>query len=175
MGALSIGVWSETMRPWKETLRDVEQEIEREWQKRWKNISKHDASKFFITGPDKQKAKHLLNLSRSDLMMITRAISGQNFLAYHQSKIDFTISKTCRLCEEEDETFIHLLTDCPRHELTRRDIFLDETPQSGKPWSIRKLLHFIFTPAIFQMLTSKEGLPEKEIIHIDHTYSDSSN
>ena len=108
-------------------------------------------------------------------MMLTRAISGQNFLAYHQSKIDFTISKTCRLCEEADETFIHLVTECPRLELTRRDIFLDETPQSGKTWSIKKLLHFIFTPTIFQMLTSKDGLPEKEIIHIDHTYSDSSN
>ena len=71
MGALSLSVWSETLRPWKETLKEVEKVIEQEWKKRWKNINKHDASKFFIPGPDKQKAKHLLNLCRPDLMMLT--------------------------------------------------------------------------------------------------------
>ena len=93
MGALSLSIWSETLRPWKETLKEVEKVIKQEWKIRWKNIYKHDASKIFISGPDKQKAKHLLNLCRSDLMMLTRAISGQNFLAYHQSKIDFTVKK----------------------------------------------------------------------------------
>ena len=51
---------------------------------------------------------------------------------------------------------------------------LDEQLVSQEPWSIRKVLQFIYTPAVFQMMTSKEGLPEKEVIFIDHTYSDSS-
>ena len=174
MGALSISVWSDTLRPWKNTLRQIEQRIEIEWENRWAEIYKHDATKFFIPKPDKNKAKHILQLCRADLAMLTRAITGQNFLAYHQSKIDFTISKTCRLCEEQDETFIHLITDCPRLELTRRDIFLDNQILAQEPWSIRKVLQFIYIPGLFQMLTSKEGLPEKEVIYIDHTYSDSS-
>ena len=49
MGALSLSVWSETLRPWKETLKEVEKVIEQEWEKRWKNINKHDASKIFIS------------------------------------------------------------------------------------------------------------------------------
>ena len=51
---------------------------------------------------------------------------------------------------------------------------LDEQLVPQEPWSIRKVLQFIHTPAVFQMMTSKEGLPEKEVIFIDHTYSNSS-
>ena len=110
MGALSISEWSDTLRPWKRTLHQIELKILEEWSERWTKTPKHDATKFFISKPDKNKAKHILQLCRADLSILTRAITGQNFLAYHQSKIDFTISKTCRLCEEQDETFIHLIT-----------------------------------------------------------------
>ena len=45
--------------------------------------------------PDKNKSSGVLNLCRAaDLSMLSKAISGQK--AYHQSKINFEISKFCR-------------------------------------------------------------------------------
>ena len=95
-------------------------------------------------------------------------MTGQNFLAYHQSKIDIEVSKFCRLCEEEEETF----TNCPRLETTRKHIFLDKPVNSDMAWSIRKILYFINTPTIFNMLTTKTDLPLKDVLYIDCTYSD---
>ena len=81
MGALSISVWSDTLRPWKNTLKQIKQRIEKESKSRWEEIYQHDATKFFIPKPDKSKAKHKLQLCRADSSMLTRAITGKNFLA----------------------------------------------------------------------------------------------
>ena len=113
----------------------------------------------------------MLNLCRADLSLLIKAFTGQNFLAYHQSKIDITISKFCRLCEEREETFVHLITECPCLEITRQEIFLDKVINRDMKWSIRKVLEFTHYPVIFNMLTSKKTLPEKEIIHLIHNYS----
>ena len=90
--------------------------------------------------------------------MTVRAITGHNFLGYHQNKVDPHICKLCRLCEQDNEKCTHILTDCPRLQLTRRDIYLDQTPQEGEPWSLDKLLQFLHVPVVFDMLTSKDGL-----------------
>ena len=102
-------------------------------------------------------------------------MTGQNFLAYHQSKVNFEISKVCRLCEGEEETFIHLITQCPRLEMTRREIFLDKTMGEDHSWSIRRIIRFIQYPVIMRMLTHKDGALLKELIEIDHNYTLTSN
>ena len=98
------------------------------WQQRRTNLPKHNATNIYFQYPDASKSRGLLNLNRANLTLINKAISGQNFIAYHQSKIDITISKFSRLCEEEEETFIHLLTSCPRLEISRKEIFFDRVP-----------------------------------------------
>ena len=41
-------------------------------------------------------------------------ITGHSNLNYVQHKIDpVNVSPLCRFCEEEDETFAHLLNECP--------------------------------------------------------------
>ena len=96
---------------------------------------------------------------------------GQNFLAYHQSKINIDISKFCRLCEESEETFIHLVSHCPRLTETRKDIFLDKIFGYDYTWSIRRLMEFIRLPVITRMLTSKKGALLKDIIELEHNYT----
>ena len=86
-------------------------------------------------------------------------------------KIIFEISKYCRLCEEEEETFIHLISECPRLEITRREIFLDRVMGYDHSWSIRRVMRFIQYPVIMQMLTHKDGALLKDLVEIDHNYS----
>ena len=121
---------------------------------------------------DKNKSRGILNLCRTDLALLIKVITGQNFLAYHhERKINIDISKFCRLCEESEETFIHLVSHCPRLTETRKDIFQDKIFGHDHTWSIRRLMEFIRLPVITCMLTSKKGALLKDIIELEHNLS----
>ena len=113
-----------------------------------------------MDGLDKNKAKGILRLSRSNLTLLIRAITNHNFLGAHQNKVDTNISTCYRFCEEENETFVHLLTDCRVLRQTQQDIFLDTPPleQSDWSWSIKKVLQFINSPSVLHALATKSGM-----------------
>ena len=89
---------------------------------------------------------------------MVRAKSGHNFLGKHQNRIDPEISKVCRFCEQEEETFYHLLTECEPLTLIHKNIYLDKAHPTDNSWSISKLKTFILDPKIFDAMTSKAGL-----------------
>ena len=89
------------------------------------------------------------------VQMLVRAITGHNFLSKHQNTIGEPIAPECRLCNEDLETFIHLLTDCPVLHHTRREIFLTDKISRGDPWNIRSTLQFIHQTEIIHKLTEK--------------------
>ena len=80
----------------------------------------------------------------------------------------------CRLCQEAPETFIHLMTECPRLAQQRQDIFLDKEPDSTPDWKIGKLKKFILTTAVYDMLTEKDHYNALNIIQIQHNYLSSA-
>ena len=104
-----------TCRPphWGFRKAQIETHFNKKWTDYWDNVIDHKHSKRFIDGPDKNKAKGILRLSRSILTLLIRAITNHNFLGSHKKKVDPNISTCCRFCEEDKETFMHLLTDCP--------------------------------------------------------------
>ena len=104
-------------------------------------------------------------------MIWIRAITGFNFLGYHQAKNNSNISKVCRLCEQDNETFIHFITECLVLRETRNGIFLDNIPNDDMTWSINKIMEFINFTEIYNMLVSKEDLRPIEVIDVIHTYS----
>ena len=106
---------------------------------------------------------------------MTRALTGHNFLSKHQNRIGQPVAPECRLCEEAPETFIHLLTECPRLEQQRREIFLDEVPNGKLNWKIGKIKKFILTTAVYDMLTEKDHYNALNIIQIHHNYSSSAD
>ena len=130
------------------------------WRTRWQQIEGHTHSKLFLHYPDSRKARGILRLSRGYLTIMVQAITGHNFLGKHQNRIDPVISKVCRFCEQEEETFHHLLTECEPLTQTRTDIFLDRQHPTDNSWSIFKIKSFILEPRIFDALTSKSGLTE---------------
>ena len=70
-------------------------------------------------------------------------ITGQNNLNYVQSKIHpGDISELCRFCEEEDETFAHLLNECPCFLSARRDILRNMPIINTIKWKPQTLLAF---------------------------------
>ena len=79
-------------------------------------------------------------------------------LGKHQNHIDPEISKVCRFCEEEEETFHHYITTCPALRSLRQEIFLDKQLPQDNSWSIRRIKIFILSPIIHTTLASKSGL-----------------
>ena len=88
------------------------------------------------------------------MQMWIEIITGQNNLNYVQSKI-YPISSECRFCEEEEETFYHLLIECPVFNDTRSEIVLTRNC-TIEDWDIGKILKFAKIPAIKLALSFEE-------------------
>ena len=144
--------------PWAIKKSKIQEHCDSLWKTRWDQIIGHAQSKRFLHHPDRNKARGILRLSRGYLTTIVRAITGHNFLGRHQNKVDPEISKICRFCEGEEETFYHFLTECEPLTQMRTDIFLDKPHPPDNSWSIFKLKQFILEPIIYGTLTSKSGL-----------------
>ena len=78
-------------------------------------------------------------------------ITGQNNLNYVQSKI-YDIQPECRFCEEEDETFAHLLLECPVFRQTRSEILLTHNINI-EDISMQQILTFANIPVIKNALS----------------------
>ena len=100
----------------------------------------------FYSGPDKNRTKKILNISRSHLTRLISIITGFNCLSYIQFKANSIINPLCRLCGEENETFWHFATECPRLHTHRNDTFLDAPPQQDN-WKLNQII-FVFPPLV---------------------------
>ena len=88
----------------------TDEAIRKEWKRKWNNAPHYKHTKLFYSGPDKNRAKCILNLSRSHLTKLISIIAGFNCLSYIQFKADPAINRICTLCGEENETVWHLAT-----------------------------------------------------------------
>ena len=105
--------------------------------------------KNFLPYPDRNKSKQILNLSRGQMRRLLELITGQSNLNYVQSKIyPEYVSPLCRFCEEEDETFAHLLNECPSFNSYRRDILYNKPVINTIKWKPKTLLDFSYIPQI---------------------------
>ena len=82
------------------------------WTKEWEQLTTCRMTKIFFPKPDKNKTKKLLKHGRAYMRRLIECTTGHNYLNYLQSKIyPEDVSELCRFCEEEPETFDHLLNE----------------------------------------------------------------
>ena len=122
------------------------------WTKQWQGSTAALMTKRFYFRPSPQKARYVYKLARLELGRFVRLVSGHNNLNYFQTRIGLWGQSQCRFCGEQDETFPHLLYDCPCFYLTRLEFFQDSLPTNDMKWSVRKLIDFSYTPAIDRAL-----------------------
>ena len=128
-----------------------------EWKRKWPNVSHYKHPKIFYSGPDKNLAKKILNNRRSHLTRLISIITGFNCLSYIQFKASPTINQLCRLCGEENETFWHFISDCPRLQTYRNDTFLDKLPRQGN-WKLKQIMQFSTYPTIYNLMSYNDCL-----------------
>ena len=111
-------------------------------------------TKIFFPKPDKNKTKKLLKHGRAYLRRLIECTTGHNNLNYLQSKIyPEDVSELCRFCEEEPETFDHLLNECPCFQQARFDILQNQPIQNTLNWSSEDIIAFSHIPAIDEAMT----------------------
>ena len=131
---------------WTEYKNTVWQRMYDEWNLEWTSTEKYRMTKEFYPKPDKKKCKEIMNLNRTDMKIWVEIVTGQNNLNYIQSKI-YNISSQCRFCEEEDETFYHILNECPVFADTRAETLLTRA-SSMEDWKLHQIIKFAKTPQI---------------------------
>jgi ribonuclease HI len=82
------------------------------WEIRWIKLPGHLASKFWMPSTINKRLSGIFLLTQYEITILIAFITGFNNLRVHAAKIDPNILKLCRKCNEEDETAIHLATDC---------------------------------------------------------------
>ena len=125
---------------WTEYKNNLWSKIYEKWTDRWQADSRHRLTKIFYPTPSKQKSKKILKLTREKLSLWVQIVTRQNNLNYIQSKI-YNIDPICRFCNEEDETFPHLLNECPCFMQARCDI-LQARATEIQDWTMENILKF---------------------------------
>ena len=113
--------------------------------KEWKNSKGMGHSKLFLTGPTITPPKEIIHISRTKLRRITGLITGHCNLNKHMHRLGIKTSPLCRGCLEEDETPVHLLSECEAYNSSREAHFdkqkLSKEELSTIPW--QKILDFM--------------------------------
>ena len=116
-------------------------------------------TKIFYPNQDRSKARQLLNLSRKKSRRLIEAITGQNNLHYVQNKIKKMdhLDHLRRLREEEEETFDHIVNDCPCQRQARQDHFGLNKIDKSHDWTIKGILEYSRIRVI-ALSSKREGL-----------------
>ena len=121
-----------------------------------------------LNKPDTARAKKILQLPRLKMKRLVEIITGHNNLSYFQFKVDPDVNPLCRFCEEENETFHHFITDCPRLRQFRLDCIRHFDEHS---WKVDELLNFSYIPEINDYLERKDSFVYGNLQILDRNYS----
>ena len=107
-----------------------EENIQKEQIKRWRESPSCRQTKLFFQGIRRNETKYVLGMSRVEIARTIGIITGHDMLNKHSFRSGYAISPNCRYCEEEEETSVHIIGECPVFVNRRREIlgsfFLNE-------------------------------------------------
>ena len=115
-------------------------------------------TRIFFPTINLSKSAEIVKMTRNNIGMMVRAITGHDFRRRHESLVKGTLEGNCRLCGTEEETSDHIVNRCPRVANMRMEIFrtpmgADVTPH----WKPEQLAAFLSDPTISEM-----EVPERE-------------
>ena len=129
------------------TMREVKNKINEDylqrWQEEWDNETSCRQTRRLI--PTVDTCVDTVNTStRQQLKALVALITGFGAFNYHLHNTGAADSNLCRFCESETEEAFHLLMECPRFEMHRREIDaemdIDTTTLKSTQTFIKKML-----------------------------------
>ena len=136
----------------------IDEKCMQHWATQWEKYPHCRQTKNFYPYPSKIKYEETGKLSRSSLATLVKIVTGQNNLNYLTNIIFPELSGLCRFCEEEDESFIHLVNECPVFLEKRIEIFKDDWPiENSLTWKPSALVDFAYHPPIAEALAGRSN------------------
>ena len=158
---ISLDLSPPTNTPWAVVKSQIHTLYTQKWTNQWTSHNSCRQTKNFFPTPSASQSRATLKHSSRNLRLLIEAITGQNNLNYLQSKINpHTDPSLCRFCEEEDETFIHLINDCPCFLSLQRDLFAYKEIHNTLNWDPKLLLRFIHHLPILEALSHPPSEPD---------------
>ena len=132
------------------------------WAKAWHSSSDCRQSKDFLQGPQPEIWQDLKKVPAPILSRTIRFITGHCFMRRHETLLLHGYTGLndrpeilCSLCEEEEETPRHLITECPVMITTRLSTLFTWQLDRPPPWS-KNIIDFIKSPLIIDLETNPE-------------------
>ncbi|XP_025994761.2 uncharacterized protein LOC113004738 [Solenopsis invicta] len=72
------------------------------------------------------------SLSRRNARLVVQILTGHGALNYHMHRLGRSNTAECRACEEEEETSLHILCDCPAYAGLRLKLLGLAFPEPGQ-------------------------------------------
>ena len=163
-GALSPGetVVRDIPKSSADVKQQLKQELHKAWTKVWQARKDCRQTRAFVPAPNPKIWKDIRKYPLDKTRRTVRFLTGHTFMQRHNALIElgsYAVDDdiaACRLCCEEEETPIHLTTECPclnRQRLTLLNAWqLDRPP----PWS-KGLADFILLPIITDLESDESG------------------
>ena len=137
-------------------LGKIKNHILKKWQSSWQSKpSEYKRTRKWFPIPNEKLSQQLIKLDRLSLGRIVQGITGFNRLMRHESKVSPEVDPTCRLCLEDDESFWHLISECPALWKLRRDIFHWYFPPDVFEWKVYQILKFVENPQIRELMNGQ--------------------
>ena len=130
--------------------------IYKEGNDRWTKDNTCRMTKIFFPHVQKGKSKQLLKMSRKKSRRIIEIVTGQNNLHYIQNKVNKT-DLLCRFCEEEEETFNHLITTCPCFHKEQMQVMGIKNWEGTHAWSFDEIYGFSKIKGINKALLGEDS------------------
>ena len=134
------------------------------WCTEWNGLKGHKQTKYWFTMPDPYLASKLLNLSRENLGKCVQFLTGHGWWNKHLKLANLSNTSECRLCYEDDESPIHIFSECVAMVTTRQELFNSSYPSQELG---RALLCQIVELALIDSV--------RELMDIDHNHSNVSS
>ena len=157
-----IGAWNSTrqaevLMTRKHVEYTIDEKCMQHWSELWNKYPHCRQTKNFYPSPDKNIYLKTRKLSRSSLAILIQVITGQNNLNYLTNIIFPDLTDLCRFCEEEQETFIHLINECPVFRERRTELFKDQIIENSLDWDPATIVEFAHHPPIAEALISRSN------------------
>ena len=138
------------------------------WQQQWTGLSTCRQTKHWMPAIDKMKSKRMLKFSdRTIFSGLVQLLTGHNFLNRHTALVEGAEDwedALCRLCFEDDESVLHVMTECPALALPRYNIFEKAFFTEPQDWTPAQILDFCKEAHIsswFGLKGTNEGVDEE--------------
>ena len=127
------------------------------WQDRWRGRKDCRQTKLWFPLIDKRRACGVMHTGRVDFSKCVQLMTGHNYLKRHTSLVDHNDNNLCRLCEEDEETSLHVAAECPALARVRRDICGSHVVEAPLKWSATRLISFLREAHVDELFEQIEG------------------